>query len=65
MLGRQERRSSIPNSRLPRSTLPPLVTGAEAPSLNFDMAQRYLELLGGGDVPHLFQPYYDPRREGP
>ena len=39
---------------------------AEAPSPNFDMAQRYLELLGGGDAPHLFQTYNDhPDRNDP
>ena len=43
----------------------PAGAGAEAPSPNLDAARRYLELLGGGDVPHLFQPYYDPDRKRP
>jgi hypothetical protein len=42
----------------------PAGAGAQVPSPNFDMAQRYLELLGGGDVPHLFLPDYDPDRKG-
>ena len=62
MLGRQERRSSIPTS----SEHPcPTGDGAQAPSHDFDAARRYLELLGGGDVPHLFQPYNDPDRKNP
>jgi DNA primase RepB-like protein len=37
----------------------------ETPSPQPEMAQRYLELLGGGDVPHLLQSYYDPDRKDP
>ena len=39
--------------------------GAQAPSQDVVAARCYLELLGGGDVPHLFQPYYDPDRKRP
>jgi len=39
--------------------------GAQAPSHDFEAARRYLELLAGGEVPHLYQPYYDPDRERP
>ena len=35
------------------------------PDLCFAAAQRYLQLLGNGDVPHLFQPYYDPDPKNP
>ena len=37
----------------------------QPPSHDFEAARRYLELLGGGDVPHLFQPYNDRDRRDP
>jgi hypothetical protein len=35
------------------------------PKPQLDMALRYLELVGGGDVAHEFQPYYDRNRKDP
>ena len=50
---------------LSKSSSRRVATSLEAPNPSFDMAQRYLELLAGGDDPHKFQPYYDPDRKDP
>src|SRR5262245_12480607 len=43
----------------------PARDSTKVPSLCLLTAQRYLLLLGGGDVPHLFQPYDDQDRKNP
>jgi hypothetical protein len=37
----------------------------QAPRPCIEMAQRYLRLLAGGDVPHTFQPYHDQDPKSP